>query len=398
MATKNHIYLDEWRRNYKLNYSAIVQEFIDKWILDKSFSQKAGSPKFKDIFVFLNNNRDKFVDEEIILDIELDNEILNDDFFNARLLDRIQLNLEWISNEKNDESSEWFKSMKTIYVIMKNIDIAIDRAFSARAMVWSRNLYDIRFDDTALMAFYKAVKRIFDGRNISNKDLHSMDNLFILDRYDFSHIDKKLNEIVLSKSIKIQINTKFFITKFLEKIDVFSEYKSEEEKSNIQFIDKFTATRNQKELLAEKYYRYWMYSIWVLLTINIVLYIYNFWNTLSFDSFLQRFLWSWVYILFIEILVITIGAYCFKLYNFYSKMVELYDSHIGLIESDLHYKNDEQLINGWDEALFELRKENTQKIHSLPDKALDLLSLKWDMKTSSDFSIKIIEKLIDKIK
>ena len=74
------------------------------------------------------------------------------------------------------------------------------------------------------------------------------------------------------------------------------------------------------------------------------------------------------------------------------------DSHISLIKSDFHYRNDIQLHWAWEESLFELRKENTQKIHSLSDKVIGLFWNKLDINTPTEMSIKIIEKLVDKIK
>ncbi len=79
------------------------------------------------------------------------------------------------------------------------------------------------------------------------------------------------------------------------------------------------------------------------------------------------------------------------LFKTYSKIVELYDSHILLIESDFYYKDDKDLWNLWNDT-FEMRKENTQKIHSLPEKTFEMLNWKLEIKTESP-TWKVLDKI-----
>ncbi len=390
MKNKTHIYRDSLNNDYKLNYSEIIKELIKKWILDKSLLNNNWIPDFKEIFIFLDSNRDKFVDKSINLNIELDEKRLQDNYISSRFQERFNIRQLHLDSVNTDEI---FEILKKIYLLNYNIEQALFRAFSDRRMIWFwKEFFEIVFDDNELMDFYLLIKKNILSRQFDEKIIYK-----IINRYDFKRVLQKLESIFTSKKIQIHIDTKYFVSKFLEKIDVFSEYTSKEDDENIAFIDKFKLTRDKKIELAEKYYNLWLKLLSWVIIINLLLYFLNIWNKESFEDFILWFLWNWIFLFIVELILFTIGIYCFKLYNFYSKLVELYDSHIWLIESDLHYKNDEQLINWGIDSVFTLRKENTQKIHNLPDKALNLLNLKTDINTHSDFSIKIIEKLIDKI-
>ena len=59
--------------------------------------------------------------------------------------------------------------------------------------------------------------------------------------------------------------------------------------------------------------------------------------------------------------------------------------------SDVYYKDDKDL-NVYNFATFELRKENTQKIHSLPEKTYNILNWKNEIKTELP-TVKILENI-----
>ena len=102
-------------------------------------------------------------------------------------------------------------------------------------------------------------------------------------------------------------------------------------------------------------------------------------------DFWKIFLWGYIYIFSIETVLFILAFHFLWLFKVYKKVIELYDSHILLIESDDYYKNDTYFMSSNSEKILEMRKENAQKIHDLPWKIFDIFN--WKDSFSSELPV-----------
>lgn len=218
--------------------------------------------------------------------------------------------------------------------------------------------------------------------NTLNNDLWKIKNL------DF------YSKIKENKIIQFNISARDFIPAFISRIEIF--WKDTEKN---EFIKKFSDKKNWKM---------WLSILFLIISISLFSFvIIENWklyqeksglfneckiidekneelcNTiyLTPSEFFSEFISKNIYLFSIQLLSLILAFYFLWLFKTYRKVVELYDSHILLIESDFYYKNDQDLIT-WDEKSFELRKENTQKIHNLPEKTFSILHWKESIKQS----------------
>lgn len=233
-------------------------------------------------------------------------------------------------------------------------------------------------------------------RMISPKDVESVKSR--LKWIDLEEINKNLDKILQvwgEISVDIALNKKDFLRAFISRIDLFKNLIQKED-----LILKFDKRKDKKTIQS---YRY----IWTSVILFLIVLILN-WVTffshlnndskLDFNKFIEVFLGQNIYLFTVEILILFLAFYFLSLFKSYLKIIELYDSHILLIEADFFYKNDEQFQDIDNKsALFNMRKENTQKIHNLPEKTFDLLNGKESLRENPS-SIKILEEIITIVK
>lgn len=212
------------------------------------------------------------------------------------------------------------------------------------------------------------------------------------------------SKIKENKIIQFDISARDFIPAFISRIEIF--WKDTEKN---EFIKKFSDKKNWKMWLSILFLTISVLLFYFVISENWKLYqekskifteckiiddknkdlcnsIY-----LTPSKFFSEFISKNIYLFSIELLCLILAFYFLWLFKTYRKVVELYDSHILLIESDFYYKNDQDLIT-WDGKSFELRKENTQKIHNLPEKTFSILHWKENIKENLP-SIKFLDKL-----
>jgi hypothetical protein len=194
----------------------------------------------------------------------------------------------------------------------------------------------------------------------------------------------------LSSNLEIQFSLSIwdFIPSFISRIDIIEEDDKKE-----TFIEKFESKKKIKDRLSLMYLAISSFIFIMIISFNYNLYLDNISSDRTLDKFILEFLGHNIYLFVLESFLLVIAFYFLWLFKTYSKIVELYDSHILLIESDFYYKDDKGLNTIWIES-FNLRKENTQKIHSLPEKTFEMLNWKNEVKTELPI-LKVLEKIWD---
>lgn len=232
-------------------------------------------------------------------------------------------------------------------------------------------------------------------KNLFNEEIDILNQkLSLLKEED---IKVELDELLNNRNINFYIQLSEFIPAFISRIDIIEEWEKKR-----TFIEKFEIRKNNKKRLSALYLLLSILIFWLIIFYNYTVYLANISSSKTLIDFIHIFLWRNIYLFSIELLLIILGFYFLWLFKTYSKIVELYDSHILLIESDFYYKDDKDL-NMYNLATFELRKENTQKIHSLPEKTYSILNWKWEIKTELptikiwENIWKILNSLVDKL-
>ena len=383
-----HINLNQ-EGSYTLNYDEIFKEIAEKGIINKKLLIPSWKNNLIKIIEEIGTNLEKGIGEIISLNLKLDLESLNrDSSFKS-------------SNEKSEliknENQEITKNIKKIKWINRNIEYAINSIFSIRWVIQTTRFVEISWKHHVLREFNNA---IINNRAFNNQI--EIDNNFWLNfevnQEQMNLISHTIDELYTTKIICIDIELRFFLRRFLQKINIYSDLTpSIEEEKKEDFIQKFTNTKNEKHKIGERYLKMWIAILGIVLLIDCFLFGLNFNKTKTLTTFIEGFLWNWIYILFIQLILVIVGLFFIKQFNFYSKLTELYESNISLIESDFHYKNDNQLYDVNHDLVFQMRKENTQKIHNLPERVTELFCLKNDVKSTTELSTRVIDKLIDKL-
>lgn len=223
------------------------------------------------------------------------------------------------------------------------------------------------------------IEKIYEWLRRWNKDLISH-----IKKINLKEINKGLDDLLRIpkkwKVLDIKMNLQTLVSSFIWRIDVFKNIVEKKEKNEL--INKFEERKKFKNKLS--WYFLWT-SIGIFVIISLINLVksnpLNWW--ISSTKFVENLLWFNIYFLSIEILLLILAFYFLWLFKTYRKIVELYDSHILLIESDFFYKNDEHFNTIDNPKLFDLRKENTQKIHLLPEKVFDILHWKNEITTES---------------
>lgn len=415
----------------KRNYSNIL---LKNWI----------KPKYKDLInnIINFNNIKSYLENEII-------NTLNSSLYLKDL--KINLNFEYEKHidllyEEINEKSRFFDRLNDFmrhewdrFFINKNLNYNKDDFLKNKmTQDFVSVLNEIKeyfkedneniLDNEELYRFMRHFEKyfyMFDkenrkyNRDIIHKKHNSKSYLKLIDSYieKINDLIKNLNDslweiknpdfyskIKENKIIQFDISARDFIPSFISRIEIF--WKDTEKN---EFIKKFSDKKNWKM---------WLSILFLVISILLFSFVINEnWNLykeksklftdckiiddknkelcnsiyLTPSKFFSEFISKNIYLFSIELLSLILAFYFLWLFKTYRKVVELYDSHILLIESDFYYKNDQDLIT-WDEKSFELRKENTQKIHNLPEKTFSILHWKENIKENLP-SIQFLDKL-----
>ena len=287
----------------------------------------------------------KFESTELLLDIGLDTGLY-------RGFDRLFWKKENLTNETKD----------LLFNIYKK-----DRLLNRQI---NRDLIDIWFLLSSIIfdSFLVYYNRITEISDYSEEKLQE--------------IDKDLSEKIINKNVllDIQISIRDLVKSLIWKISILRWLYTK-----ISFIEKFETRKKEKQEEAKKYFKIWIWIFVTIILINFGMFYYHLKESYSLLDFWKNFLWKNIYIFSIEIILFILAFYYLWLFKAYKKVIELYDSHILLIESDDYYKNDTYFISSNSEKILEMRKENAQKIHDLPWKIFDIFN--WKDSFSSELPV-----------
>lgn len=259
-----------------------------------------------------------------------------------------------------------------------------------------------------LLAWYAFLKDIIDIVDNMRNYPHSLRDrslfdeggpwqklIFSLMQLDLQSINEQLNVIIRDQDktwgIIISLNKRDFLSAFLSRIDIFKDFVQKED-----LIKQFEKRKTNKIQLAHDYLSWSIIFFSLIFLLNCTMFYCSVLENLSltFFNFLEKFFGQNIFLFTLELLFLFLGLYFLSIYKSFLRIIELYDSHILLIESDFFYKNDDMFQNYEDTgAVFEMRKENAQKIHSLPEKTFMLLNGKEKI-TNEMPIVKIIENFL----
>ena len=230
----------------------------------------------------------------------------------------------------------------------------IDIWFSSRSIIWNN-----------FLEYYYRITEIFD-----------------YPEEKLQEIDKYLSEKITNKNVllDIQISIRDLVKSLIWKISILRWFYTK-----ITFIEKFETRKKEKQKEAKNYFWIWIWIFGIIIVINLLMFCSHFKESYSLVDFWKNFLWKNIYIFSIEIILFILAFYYLWLFKVYKKVIELYDSHILLIESDDYYKNDTYFMSSNSEKILEMRKENAQKIHDLPWKIFDIFN--WKDSFSSELPV-----------
>lgn len=285
----------------------------------------------------------------------------------------------WWVKKLND--SPFFKE-KNLTNEKKDLLVNIYKKGTELKMQIHWDLRDIWFSSRSLirnnfLVYYDRITEIFD-----------------YPEEELQKIDKYLSEKLTNKNVllDIQIYIRDLVKLLLWKISILIWFYTK-----ISFIEKFEERKKEKQEEAKKYFKIWIWIFGIIIVINFLMFYCND-ESYSLVDFWKKFLWKNIYIFSIEIILFILAFYYLWLFKVYKKVIELYDSHILLIESDDYYKNDTYFRSSNSEKILEMRKENAQKIHDLPWKIFDIFN--WKDSFSSELpvwkALDIINNLIKK--
>lgn len=239
--------------------------------------------------------------------------------------------------------------------------------------------------------------RVYDRRGeplFSGNELENI--LAFFENLNLSAILESLKSIMkeqdITWGIKILLNKREFLSALLSRIDIFKDFVQKED-----LIKQFEKRKEQKKNISQNYLIAAISLFSFIFLVNLLLFIFAFCkhHIFTFSEFIHKFFGQNIFIFSIELICLFLALYFLSIYKSFLRIIELYDSHILLIESDFFYKNDGIFQNYEDSsAIFEMRKENAQKIHSLPEKTFILLNGKEKI-TNEMPMVKIIENFLE---
>lgn len=369
--------------NVDLIISDLIKEWILKWYTPFYHRSQASEEIIISLKNFIENSTEK---ERLNIKIYIEKFNIHYSSFLDYWLSKLTL---FLPKNEIDDINKIVLITNTIYFTIN--EILINSLPSSKQIFWFR---DIVLVWEKLEKNYKSWKEISDF--FGNMRLNfSQEEIEKLKKYDFSEIRQILEEFYEIKKnwwiINIKLHTNNFLERFIEKINIFKDIFKKDD-----FVKKFEDRKKIKIEKANNYWRYFKWISWIIIWTNLILITIYWWNELSFEQFIKQFFWYKIYIISFELILWFILFYFLWMFKLYNKIVEMYDSHILLIEADFFYKNDEQFQRISDEtALFNMRKENTQKIHMLPEKMFAILN---NQKIEEENNSKLVFELIDWVK
>lgn len=237
------------------------------------------------------------------------------------------------------------------------------------------DLMDIWFSFSSSSSFRSTIRNDFLGY------YDRLTEIFDYPAEELQKIDNDLSEKITNKNVllDIQIYIRDLVKLLIWKISILIWFYTK-----ISFIEKFEERKKEKQEEAKKYFKIWIWIFGIIIVINFLMFYCND-ESYSLVDFWKKFLWKNIYIFSIEIILFILAFYYLWLFKVYKKVIELYDSHILLIESDDYYKNDTYFMSSNSEKILEMRKENAQKIHDLPWKIFDIFN--WKDSFSSELPV-----------
>jgi len=372
-------HLIQWDSNPQINN--IIKKLINDGILTENISYKNWEWYSNEIIDVLREELNKIKGrKKINLIISLnDIEILDDEKYLGRIF-----NDEWI-NEIKVEDRDLFRE---IYIKKHSIERAI---FSVLDDTLHFRRHTMMFRSETLISSItnlSKIEKILEWIRRGDKQ-----KIWKITELDLDSINLELDKIIKwSKrkkwvNVDISLYLKDFLKNFIWRIDIFKDIIWKED-----LIEKFEERKKIKKRATSLYLLLSISIFTLIIAYNYKLFSDNKWNSESFTEFYKQFLGENVYLFSIEIILLILAFYFLGLFKSYFKIVELYDSHILLIESDYYYKNDEHFNWVNSEKLFDMRRENAQKIHSLPERASEILN--WKENNLKELpSVKILENI-----
>ncbi len=295
----------------------------------------------------------------------------------------------------------WLSSIDNLWIILKKIkdlNQRNERMSNRLRMVENRRYRLNTIDERNIRTNYEEEKREIEleiNQIISERERQIKNVIEFNKSIGFLEISNQVDSLYKKDTIEIWILADVFVPSFYQRINIIETWAV---KKN-ELLEVLTTSKDAKEKLATKFLNISIGLICSALFINSISYICNYQNSLSIHEFIKLFLWHSFHFFIIEVILISSAIISFFQFRMYSKIVEIYDTYIFIVNSDSSYKDDDHFHMDdmeWQRRLFEMRKENTQKIHTLPEKTYSLLC--W-WKISDDLpQAKALEELIWLIK
>lgn len=373
-----------------VNIPNILDILNEKKIIDLPFSTKAWKNNTSEFIKTLDksiNTKEKEIDLsfKLIRHVEVDASDI------VWYVEELYRHHEW---EEGKEEEKWKEKKVIIIKNLRNIKLYLEYKNIVEYSLgtdWSRDDFKIKIPEGSKEVTEKIMQIatiIFDDI-ASNKS--RWDNFYV-QKARYHDIQPLTNEIY--QQFIVTNNSIFEITMNVDKLisllrKAMEPYEDDQRKLN--FIEKFKIKQEEKMRKGRLYLIYSALLFASVIIGNICVSFFQVNSKISLMEFVQHFLWHNIYAFCAEVLILILAFSFFGLFKKYAKLSEMYDAHILLIESDFYYKDDIDLQWKGDKT-FELRKENTQKIHNLPEKSFDILSGKGE--TKSDIPIiQAIEQL-----
>ncbi len=218
-----------------------------------------------------------------------------------------------------------------------------------------------------------------------------------LNEHDWNN--NKLKNIDLYEPLDVEDTKKKIIEEFIRFKDKISTtkrnniYEYELEEDEIKVIKKFIwddIIKSTKSLSVKFIYTFSIWSMIILLIVVFNSYLFHKWTSISFNDFKESFLWKWVYLFFVEFLLMYMAYFFFDLSKKYLKIMEIYKSYELLFKmekrSSLEIKDD-----------IEFRKKNIERLFGIDDIVKWIFDSKDNMNWKN-LPVKTLGKLIDKTK
>lgn len=295
------------------------------------------------------------------LNFELLNKLYEDNFLNSEIRTRDKvLSIMWFLYNKDNDKKENIERKSLWFYIEK-----------VKEVVWEE---EFTFDEI----FDKLKLKLKDEEKLELKDEEKVYIRISLRRLNYKLLDswkyRKKTEEEINKEIE-------------ERRKRISNSTRVEQSNKVELMIK-----DRKKILNVKAYLYFWLALIIFCSIiktNISLYLS--WDNITFEKFKEYFLWKWIFLLFIEFLLMYIAYFFFDLWKKYLKISEIYSSYELLSNMESYFWKYIIKNTKWSEDM-DFRKHNIEKLFWI-----DLI-VKWvfDSKDNMNWenpSSKILEEI-----